>query len=157
MSVDIETVGIEAAALLAALHRRCLDTAEKRAWSETEFTDLLELPTTWSAIAVKNQGDEREPVGFVLCSVTSDEVELLFVGVVNDYRRQGVGESLLSSVNRYGRKCKAPRVLLEVAADNVAALRLYAKSGFFEIGQRPGYYRIRGGKATDAILMQLAL
>ncbi|MBK5217865.1 MAG: ribosomal-protein-alanine acetyltransferase, partial [Propionibacteriales bacterium] len=45
------------------------------------------------------------------------------------------------------------RLLLEVAADNTAALAMYADHGFVEISRRHGYYT--GGR--DAVILQLAV
>jgi ribosomal-protein-alanine N-acetyltransferase len=42
-------------------------------------------------------------------------------------------------------------LLLEVAADNDAAITLYKSSGFILLGERPGYYRLPTGRA-DALI-----
>jgi ribosomal-protein-alanine N-acetyltransferase len=43
---------------------------------------------------------------------------------------------------------------LEVRAGNLAALTLYRRFGFVEVGRRKGYYR---DPAEDAVLMDLLL
>ena len=45
---------------------------------------------------------------------------------------------------------------LEVRPSNAAALRLYARSGFVEIGRRRGYYPAADGR-EDAIVMRRTL
>ena len=58
---------------------------------------------------------------------------------------------------RAARKAEARRLYLEVAASNAAALRLYQKLGFAEIGRRKGYYERPGSPPEDAINLSLAL
>ena len=64
------------------------------------------------------------------------------------------------------RRLQADRVLalfLEVDETNKAALKLYRKLGFTEVGRRPGYYgndqQTEGSPATpsDALVMRLEL
>ena len=47
-------------------------------------------------------------------------------------------------------------VHLEVAVDNGAALALYRRSGFEQVGRRRGYYD-RGGVSVDALVLRRAL
>jgi ribosomal-protein-alanine N-acetyltransferase len=48
----------------------------------------------------------------------------------------------------------ATRLDLEVRASNAAAIRLYARAGFLEIGHRRAYYI---SPEDDAVLMQVKL
>ena len=52
---------------------------------------------------------------------------------------------------RRGRPARRPQTLLEVAADNGPAQRLYATYGFEPIGVRTGYYQPSN---TDALVMR---
>ena len=45
------------------------------------------------------------------------------------------------------------RVLLEVRPSNRAALRLYQRNGFDEIGMRKGYYPDSEGQREDALVL----
>jgi ribosomal-protein-alanine N-acetyltransferase len=45
------------------------------------------------------------------------------------------------------------RMILEVAADNPAALRLYEKLGFQKISERKGYYVRPDGQPATALVM----
>jgi ribosomal-protein-alanine N-acetyltransferase len=48
-------------------------------------------------------------------------------------------------------------ILLEVRVSNEAAIRLYQRYGFSEIGRRKHYYPVAPGVREDAIVMQLLL
>jgi ribosomal protein S18 acetylase RimI-like enzyme len=50
----------------------------------------------------------------------------------------------------------ARTMLLEVRPSNAAAVRLYRRYGFDQIGVRRGYYPAQGGR-EDAIVMRVAL
>ena len=45
-------------------------------------------------------------------------------------------------------------VFLEVEEDNTPARRLYQRSGFREVGRRPGYYRQDRDKAATALVLR---
>jgi ribosomal-protein-alanine N-acetyltransferase len=73
------------------------------------------------------------------------------VAVRRDHQRRGVGralvEELLAEAGRRGTR----HVLLEVAADNGPAQKLYAAYGFDVVGVRRGYYQATG---ADALVMR---
>ncbi len=157
MAIILENADVETADVLAALHRGCMDPDGERAWSAAEFADLLRLPTIWAAVALDGRDNDRGPVGFILCSSAGDEGEVLFIGVLPHGRRCGTGHALLSAALGVARRHGLRRVMLEVAADNVAASRLYSKFAFTPCGRRSGYYTRRNGPAIDAIIMRAAL
>jgi len=59
----------------------------------------------------------------------ADQVEL-GIGVVGDWRRQGIGKNLLHSSLNWAKSHNRARVLLTTRPDNEAAIRLFALSGF---------------------------
>ncbi|HWW25876.1 MAG TPA: ribosomal-protein-alanine acetyltransferase, partial [Caulobacter sp.] len=54
------------------------------------------------------------------------------------------------------KEAAAFEMFLEVAADNVAAIRLYETTGFARVGLRKGYYPHADG-AKDAVVMRRVL
>jgi ribosomal-protein-alanine N-acetyltransferase len=81
----------------------------------------------------------------------ADVVDLHRIGVDPDHRRRGLGHALLdAAVDGAG---PGRRMLLEVSADNAAALAFYAAEGFTEITRRPRYYR----DGSDAVVMERML
>ncbi len=87
--------------------------------------------------------------GWVVLSVAGDIADLQRIAVVGSERRTGLGTALLAEAVLVASRRGADRVLLEVRADNEAALAFYAAARFEEIDRRTGYYR--GG--TDAVVM----
>lgn len=68
-----------------------------------------------------------------------------------DAHRRGIGRLLLEALLAEAARRGARSTLLEVAADNAPAQRLYATYGFEPIGVRRGYYQPSN---TDALVMQ---
>lgn len=122
-------MGIESAPLLAALHEVTFRGGE--VWDETSFYSLLSVQGTEVILALI----DNNPVGFILSRTVLDETEVLTLAVHPDFRRRGIGKSLVQNVLGKG------KVFLEVAVCNNQAAALYEKCGFIKAGLRRGYYR----------------
>jgi ribosomal-protein-alanine N-acetyltransferase len=81
-----------------------------------------------------------------------DEIHIATIVTHPDFRKQGIGEKLLSCVLQAAKDEGAVSSFLEVRENNAAALELYRKFGYVESGRRTGYYKDNG---EDAILMTL--
>lgn len=127
---------------LAALHARCF--TRPRPWSAAEFGDLLATRGVFLLTA---------PHGFLLGRSIAGEAELLTLAVDPQARRAGTGRALVAGFAGRAAETGAGTAFLEVAADNLAARRLYQVTGWLEAGVRRRYY----GPATDAIVMRLTL
>jgi ribosomal-protein-alanine N-acetyltransferase len=143
----LHPVGLEACFTLADLHDRAFD----RPWSAEEFEALLKGP---GAFAVLGEGDA--PQGFILCRAVAGEAEILTVAVDPAARRRGWGAALVEMAAGIAREAGAFEMFLEVAADNLAALKLYEATGFDRVGLRKGYYPHPDG-AKDAVVMRRTL
>lgn len=137
------------AGLASALHA----TSFPAPWSETDFAQLLTQPGVagllWRADA---------PQGFILIRAVADEAEVLTIAVAPAFRRQGAATALLDEACRWLEAGGTQRLFLEVAADNIAAVTLYARYGFTRSGRRTGYYaRGPGQTRVDALVMSLDL
>ena len=133
--------------LLAELHKVCTDDP----WDAPAMARLLGLPATAAFCAAHG----AEPCGLVLVRRAGEDCEILTIGVVPRMRNQGIGGALLRAACVWGAGIGARRLVLEVAFDNRAALRLYDKSGFKKCGRRPGYYA--GTPRRDALILQRPL
>jgi ribosomal-protein-alanine N-acetyltransferase len=79
-------------------------------------------------------------VGFIGVWMLPDEAHIVTVAVRDSHRRQGIGESLLISAIEMAQAGNQGLVTLECRVTNDAALALYAKYGFEQVGLRPRYY-----------------
>jgi len=98
--------------------------------------------------------DDGAILGYAGLAVGKDEAWINNVAVRRDAQRRGIGRALVDALLAEARRSHVHEVLLEVAADNVAAQKLYAAYGFEVIGVRRGYYQPSN---TDALVMQLEL
>ncbi|WP_433533646.1 ribosomal protein S18-alanine N-acetyltransferase [Micromonospora sp. CA-263727] len=96
--------------------------------------------------------DDGEVLGYAgLAVAPPDEAWVQNVAVRRDVQRRGIGRVLLEALLAEAARRAVRAVLLEVAADNAPAQRLYAMYGFEPIGVRRGYYQPSN---TDALVMQ---
>lgn len=126
-----------------------------RGWSEDEIARLLDDATVLGHVLVDRPGGAQ--AGFALSRVAADEAEILTIAVAAPLRRKGGGNALLSaSLNAIAQR-GAARVILEVDERNQAALRLYARFGFQEVGARPAYYARPDGTRGSAKVLAARL
>jgi ribosomal-protein-alanine N-acetyltransferase len=93
-----------------------------------------------------------EVIGFFAGWIVEDELHVNNVAARRDYRRLGVGRSLMEAAIDEARQRGAAQVLLEVRASNEAAQLLYKNLGFKFAGRRRDYYR---SPPEDALVMKL--
>jgi [ribosomal protein S18]-alanine N-acetyltransferase len=134
----------------AKLHAVCFPTD---AWTPRDFMDLLAIRGASGHLVLTPQGAIG---GFIVDIVSDDDAEILTIGVAPELRRRGFARTMIADLEKRARRRGARRLLLEVAADNAAALQLYHSLGFALLGERPGYYRRPGGK-TDAYILACPL
>jgi ribosomal-protein-alanine N-acetyltransferase len=139
----IVPAGLLHAAALAAIHAAAFPPAER--WDAALIARLLAIPGHFAFIDPDG--------GMVLARVAADEAEILTFGVVPAARRRGLGRALLDSASVEAARRGAGEMFLEVAADNAAALALYAAAGFVAVGRRYRYYT----DGSDALLLCRAL
>jgi [ribosomal protein S18]-alanine N-acetyltransferase len=85
-----------------------------------------------------------------LAVATPEEAWVNNIAVRRVAQRRGTGRGLLEALLAEAARRGARRILLEVAADNEAAQKLYAGYGFETIAVRRGYYQPSN---TDAWVM----
>lgn len=146
MSCRIAPLPVGAAAPLASLHGACFP---EDPWDAEALDRILALHGGFGFLAWETD----MPIGFALARDLGAECEILTLGVLPACRRRGVGRALLCTILDRARRQSIPSIVLEVAADNAAARRLYNANGFVAIGRRPRYYR-RGEETVDALLLR---
>lgn len=75
------------------------------------------------------------------------ELHVITLAIHPHYRRLGLGAWLLLTLIEEGQKLGADIATLEVRLSNGAAIALYQKYGFQEVGRRPSYYTNNGEDA----------
>jgi len=146
----IHAVGKGHARTLSNLHKSCF----AKGWGHLEFESFFERPGVFAAIAYHA---DKTPVGFVLCWMIDDQCDLLSMGVLADYRRDGVGQLLLDYALTTARHMDGKFMVLEVNVNNKAARELYEAQGFEQFSTRKDYYSNADGTRADAVCMRKPL
>jgi [ribosomal protein S18]-alanine N-acetyltransferase len=124
-------------------------------WSAEEMAGLIASSSTVGAAALDPVSGRLH--GFVLSRLAADEAEILTISVDAAHQGRGVGRALLSENLRQAANAGAKVMFLEVAQDNAAAVALYERFGFVQVGERSGYYRRADGTRATAVVMRKVL
>ena len=120
------------------------------AWSYQTIIELLAQDSI--DLLVVYQSDKV--VGYCLYQVIFEQAEILRIGTHPDYQRQGLASQVFAKLNAELMSNQVENLLLEVRADNFAAIALYEQQGLAVIHRRKGYYQIPHRPAIDALIMQ---
>lgn len=105
-------------------------------WSEKSIRSELDNPLAKWLVAV----EADKVLGYIGSQTVLDESDMMNLAVNAENRKQGIGESLVQALCILLREAGSRSLTLEVRASNVAAIGLYEKRGFNQVGRRPGYY-----------------
>jgi ribosomal-protein-alanine N-acetyltransferase len=131
------------------------DVSFPNPWPASTFLgEIQNAPISHPCVAVRGEGAGERLVGYVVFWVIEGEVQINNIAVRPEYRGKGLGEALLRRTLDLARSLGGQYVVLEVRVSNQAAVGLYRKLGFAEIGRRKGYYFNPG---EDALVMGLGL
>jgi ribosomal-protein-alanine N-acetyltransferase len=136
---------------VAKLHAECFPDD---AWNSSSLATVLVMPGADGRICY---GEDGTLAGLLLDQCLGPDGEILTLGVAPAWRRRGIARILLQELIVRARDGGAQRLLLEVAADNMAALALYTSLGFAQQGIRRNYYRRAPGPSVDAWRLCLPL
>lgn len=116
-------------------------------WTSEAFVNEL-TKNHFARYMVMAYGDEV--IGYGGMWTIMDEAHITNIAVRADYRGRGLGERLLTELQRTAVMFGSERMTLEVRVSNEVAQRLYRKMGFEPSGIRPGYY---SDNQEDALIM----
>jgi len=133
LKADIIKCGFDELKKIAEIESKCIPDG----WSLKAFEDWFEEKKTVVFAAVCN----GEMIGFANGSWVIDEGELLNIAVLEKYRRQGLAEILLKTLEDFFTEKDITVIYLEVREKNQSALSFYEKNGFIKNGFRKNYYR----------------
>lgn len=134
---------------LSIMHCACFP---EDPWDERTLVRILGLSGVFGFLG----WEDDAPAGFIVARDLGDEIEILSFGVLPALRRRGIGRRLLDTVIGEGERHGKHSLVLEVAAENTSARRLYAGCGFAQVGRRPRYYRY-GRRVVDGLILRRAI
>lgn len=123
---------------VAAIEKRCFSNP----WSETAVNAELENHCSKIYIALV----DGTAAGYANIYTVLDEMDIVRVAVLPEYRRQGIAAEILKTVLAE----KQGTVYLDVRESNHPAISLYKSLGFVDTGVRKNYYT---NPTENAILM----
>ena len=132
---------------LAEIERVCFSEP----WSENALAGTLGNPLARLFCAAEEDGTLSGYAGVYLLG---EDADITNVAVLPAFRRRGIADAVLASLEDFCREHGALFLHLEVRASNAPALALYGKHGFSADGVRRGYYR---DPREDAVLMTLQI
>ncbi|MHA2788118.1 ribosomal protein S18-alanine N-acetyltransferase [Corynebacterium sp. S7] len=128
--------------------------AEDNPWSREIFLVEFAAPHTFY-VGVFDSDEEEDSeddelmgyAGLAMLGPRDDpEFEVHTVGVDPQYQRRGIGRYLMEQLTHVADQYDG-QMFLEVRTDNVAAIALYEKFDFKQIGLRKNYYSPSGADA----------
>lgn len=110
---------------------------ENNKWTEEDYKQELSLQDRKYFVAKLN----GNTIGFLGFEDLGEELNILKVAVVPEFRKNKVASKLMERTIEYFEKSPAKQIFLEVRKSNLVAQKLYEKFGFKAEYERPNYYR----------------
>jgi len=131
-------------------------------WTKGNFSDSL-AAGHW-AYCIRPQVDQMvkgsylDPAvlwAYCILFPAVDELHLLNITVSPHLRKLGLGQRMMAAIEGVAAQQKMPRIILEVRPSNTAAVALYQKLGYEQIGVRKNYYPVdlKSGLREDALVL----
>ena len=119
-----------------------------RPWSRRMLAE--ELENQCAAFLVAEDGQTGTVLGYAGLLVVADEGYITNVAVFPEYRRRGVAARILEIYLNFAQANRLAFLTLEVRPSNEAAIALYQRYGFEEVGRRKNYYDL---PKEDALIL----
>ena len=117
-------------------------------WNQEILNEEIKSKDSSGYIAIINE----KVVGFIIIKTILDEIEIMNVSIHKLFRRKGIAKELLIKIIEYAKQNNIIKINLEVNEKNIAAISLYEKLNFKQVGLRKKYYN----RKDSAILMTLS-
>ena len=128
---------------LERLERICFS----RPWSKRMLGEELENQCAAFLVAEDESG---KVLGYAGLLVMMDEGYITNVAVFPEYRRLGVAAKIIEVYMNFAKANQLAFLTLEVRPSNAAAIALYQRFGFEEVGRRKNYYDL---PKEDALIL----
>ena len=135
----------EDVAAVAEIEKECFS----QPWSEKSFDESISRADTIFLVC-----EDEIITGYIGMYVSFDEASITNVAVSQKFRKQGMGELLVSNAKLAAKDVNAEMIFLEVRVSNVPAISLYEKMGFEKLGVRKNFYDT---PKEDAYIMRCSL
>lgn len=115
---------------------KMLEELEKKCFPKSAYTlnQLEEITLDKEKYQILVISDKNVIKGYVILFDNSESLEIMKIGTLTEYRRQGIGKFLIDEISKLKRE-----IFLEVRESN-SAREFYKSCGFEEIGKRKNYY-----------------
>jgi len=132
-------------------------TIEKRKKNQRKFNSFIKniynlFSKTKNDLEININSDELI-IGYAKIWIILDEIHIEQIGVIDAYRKQGIGEQLFLLCVKYSIESGSTKILLESRNSNIAAINLYKKYLFKIISIRKNYYPYKNFR-EDAICFE---
>ena len=117
-------------------------------FKEKDFLSIYESDIS-SVLVAKSEGTV---LGYVSFTVIIDECQIINFATKNEFKRHGVGKSVMKALIAHCKELGVAKYFLEVRVSNQAAISLYEKFGFVRVGISKGHF---SAPREDAVLMNL--
>ena len=145
-----------------------LDNLPDNPWSTAALAAAIAKPHYCIRVAIDKLHSAQALVGISVATIIDTECNLLYIAVQSELRQRGLGSALIKDLQAQCSQHSVRQLLLEVRADNAAAIGLYLNSGFVQDGVRKNYYPVsqnpthNGGttaaaRRCDALLFSCAI
>ena len=90
--------------------------------------------------------------GYLIARKILNEYEVIAISTNIKFLRKGIGSELLYRLFKKAKSNSIKKIFLEVSNQNLVAIKMYKKSGFYQVGLRKKYYVTLSG-FEDALIM----
>ena len=119
---------------IVAIEQMCFNDA----WKKEEILNDFETNDLSRYLVEERDG---KIAAYIFFWITFDSATIVNLAVKEEYRRQGIAQSLLDECVRM---CEAEQVeflTLEVRVSSQSAIALYEKNGFMQVNIKKAYYK----------------
>ena len=114
-------------------------------WTEQMVKETAQMQNFYGVVAEI----DGEVVGYAGAIIAYDVADIALVAVAPKFRKKGIAQGMLKSLQDALDKLEVASLFLEVRKSNESAINLYTKFGFMPVGIRAKYYE----DSEDAIVM----
>lgn len=132
--MEIKKINLEDLEVLENMERRCFP---QEYYSKKQLEDMIKN-SLYQIYSIDSKG-------YIIIMDNGIEIEILKIGVIEDFRKQKIGSKLLNYLFEMEKE-----IFLEVRESNIVGQKFYENNGFIKIGKRKNYYK----DGETAVLMK---